>query len=356
MQQTKEMAKAGKRMGKKVMATDTAQDVVGAMVNGLEEVAVDKADDVAENVKTRAARAGGRSRSGFRPGRPMPGPRRRRTRRPRPSGRVPRRPRPTDGCQEGHGQADGCQEGHGQADGCREGHGQADGCQGGHGEADGPRPRPSGRVPRRPRPSGRVPRRPRPSGRVPRRPRPSGRVPRRPRPSGRVPRRPRRSGAHPPDGTPPAAFASRHGDLRGMSWNALLNETCHSCERIDIVLLGLYLFGVPRYAELVELRTLEGPNLYFPRPAIKLTVAIPGWLRATPARLERMTVEMGAPTTLDPGERSSDQRRRFVARIAAHATREIARRGGHPSRRARTHRPRGGTDRGCLPMAATGHG
>jgi DNA-binding protein HU-beta len=61
MQQTKEMAKASKRMGKKIMATDTAQDVVAVVVDGLEGVAVDKADDVAESVKTRAARAGGRS-------------------------------------------------------------------------------------------------------------------------------------------------------------------------------------------------------------------------------------------------------------------------------------------------------
>ena len=37
MQQTKEMARAGKRMGKKVMATDTAQEIVGAVVDGLEE-------------------------------------------------------------------------------------------------------------------------------------------------------------------------------------------------------------------------------------------------------------------------------------------------------------------------------
>ena len=35
MQQTKDMARAGKRMGKKVMATDTAQEVVGAVVDGL---------------------------------------------------------------------------------------------------------------------------------------------------------------------------------------------------------------------------------------------------------------------------------------------------------------------------------
>jgi hypothetical protein len=61
MPQTKEMAKAGQRMAKKVMATDTAQEVVEVVVDGLEEAAVDKADDVAENLKARSARAGGRS-------------------------------------------------------------------------------------------------------------------------------------------------------------------------------------------------------------------------------------------------------------------------------------------------------
>ena len=29
---------------------------------------------------------------------------------------------------------------------------------------------------------------------------------------------------------------------------------------------------------MVELRVLDGPNLYFPRPAVKLTMAVPGWL------------------------------------------------------------------------------
>jgi cyanophycin synthetase len=81
---------------------------------------------------------------------------------------------------------------------------------------------------------------------------------------------------------------------------------------------------VPTYSELVELRTLDGPNLYFPRPAIKLTVAIPGWLRATTPRLERMAVEMGAPATLLPGAPGTEQRHRFTARIGAHVTRQVA--------------------------------
>ena len=34
----------------------------------------------------------------------------------------------------------------------------------------------------------------------------------------------------------------------------------------------------------VELRVLDGPNLYYPRPAIKLTLEIPGWMRAVARR------------------------------------------------------------------------
>ena len=61
MDQPQKIAKAGKRVGKKVLATDAAQGVVEAVVDKLEEFAVDKADDVAEAVKDRAAKAGGRS-------------------------------------------------------------------------------------------------------------------------------------------------------------------------------------------------------------------------------------------------------------------------------------------------------
>ncbi len=55
------IADAGKEAGKKVLATDTAQGVVEAVVDKLEEITVDKADDVAATVKDRAAKAGGRS-------------------------------------------------------------------------------------------------------------------------------------------------------------------------------------------------------------------------------------------------------------------------------------------------------
>jgi cyanophycin synthetase len=51
-----------------------------------------------------------------------------------------------------------------------------------------------------------------------------------------------------------------------------------------------------------EVRVLEGPNLYFPRPAIKVVVGAPGYLsvdepalRAISARLGMRVVRPGAP-------------------------------------------------------------
>lgn len=54
------MTSKAAKAGKKVLATDTAQEVIGAVVDRLGEVAADKADDVAETVKEKAAKAGGR--------------------------------------------------------------------------------------------------------------------------------------------------------------------------------------------------------------------------------------------------------------------------------------------------------
>jgi hypothetical protein len=61
MQGPKKIADAGKKAGKKVLATDTAQGVAGAVVDKLEEIAVDKADDMAATAKQKVAKAGGRS-------------------------------------------------------------------------------------------------------------------------------------------------------------------------------------------------------------------------------------------------------------------------------------------------------
>ena len=73
---------------------------------------------------------------------------------------------------------------------------------------------------------------------------------------------------------------------------------------------------------LAELRVLEGPNLYFPRPAIKLTLAVPGWLDMPEERFGRLTLRAGVRAK--PGRPGSEQRRRAVARLATHVTRWLA--------------------------------
>jgi hypothetical protein len=60
MPQRKRVTQPIVKAGKKVLATDTAQGVIGAVADKMEEIAVDKADDAAEAVKEKAARAGGR--------------------------------------------------------------------------------------------------------------------------------------------------------------------------------------------------------------------------------------------------------------------------------------------------------
>jgi len=81
--------------------------------------------------------------------------------------------------------------------------------------------------------------------------------------------------------------------------------------------------------ELVELRVLDGPNLYFPRPAVKVTLAVPGWLRASEATVARAAERLDLPVVAEhPGAPESEQRRRSVARIAARITSRIAFRTG----------------------------
>jgi cyanophycin synthetase len=79
--------------------------------------------------------------------------------------------------------------------------------------------------------------------------------------------------------------------------------------------------AAPR-AELVELRVLDGPNLYFPRPAIKLTIGVDTLLSMPEGRFG--TVLMRTVGDGRAGAPRSEQRRRALARIAAHLTRELA--------------------------------
>ena len=78
----------------------------------------------------------------------------------------------------------------------------------------------------------------------------------------------------------------------------------------------------PPRADLVELRILDGPNLYFPRPAVKLTIGVGGWLDVPEERLSAAMERAGASGR--PGRPGSDQRRRTVARLAARLTSRLA--------------------------------
>jgi cyanophycin synthetase len=78
---------------------------------------------------------------------------------------------------------------------------------------------------------------------------------------------------------------------------------------------------------LEELRVLDGPNLYFTRPAVKLTLAVPHLVTMSEARAARVADRAGATTASGaprPGPPGSQRRQRFVARLAAHLTRRLA--------------------------------
>jgi cyanophycin synthetase len=83
---------------------------------------------------------------------------------------------------------------------------------------------------------------------------------------------------------------------------------------------------------LVELRVLDGPNLYFNRPAVKLTLEVHGWLELPEDRAGARAAALGVPgagldrggVRVRPGPPGSERRLRFVARLASHLTRSLA--------------------------------
>jgi cyanophycin synthetase len=75
-------------------------------------------------------------------------------------------------------------------------------------------------------------------------------------------------------------------------------------------------------AELVELRVLDGPNLYFPRPAIKVQMRVRGWLAMREERFARV-LELTRLVSR-PGRPNTEQRRRAVARLGATLARRLA--------------------------------
>ena len=72
-----------------------------------------------------------------------------------------------------------------------------------------------------------------------------------------------------------------------------------------------------------EVRVLEGPNLYFARPAVKVSLRCPGYLAADEGRLRELGHRLGL-RGVRPGAADSDQRQRFVMRLGAHVVRLVA--------------------------------
>ncbi|WP_205472230.1 Mur ligase family protein [Nocardioides sp. SYSU D00038] len=78
---------------------------------------------------------------------------------------------------------------------------------------------------------------------------------------------------------------------------------------------------------LVELRVLEGPNLYFPRAAVKLTLDVGDLLTAPVAEARALAAAVGL-TSARPGEPGSGFRERFVLRLVERVVRAVARSAG----------------------------
>ncbi len=76
-----------------------------------------------------------------------------------------------------------------------------------------------------------------------------------------------------------------------------------------------------------EVRVLEGPNLYFTRPAIKIVADCPGYLGADERTLRAIAARLGLHG-VRPGDPQSEQRQRAVMRLVAHVVRRIANESG----------------------------
>ncbi|MGN6578327.1 MAG: Mur ligase, partial [Nocardioides sp.] len=74
---------------------------------------------------------------------------------------------------------------------------------------------------------------------------------------------------------------------------------------------------------LVELRVLEGPNLYFPRAAIKLTLDLTGLVEAPEDQVLRLATRIGLAKAR-PGPAGSGFRQRFALRAVGRLVRQVA--------------------------------
>ena len=88
----------------------------------------------------------------------------------------------------------------------------------------------------------------------------------------------------------------------------------------------LVLVGEHRPA-LVELRLLEGANLYFPRPAVKLTLDVSALLDLDDDAARAVAQQLGL-RSVRPGAAGSGIRQRFASRVVATVVRRVAQEAG----------------------------
>ena len=86
-----------------------------------------------------------------------------------------------------------------------------------------------------------------------------------------------------------------------------------------------------------EVRVLEGPNLYFPRPAIKIIADCPGYLSADERTLRAIGKRLGM-RGVRPGAPDSEQRQQAVMRLVAQVVRRIAAESGRTTLGVRVRR------------------
>jgi cyanophycin synthetase len=79
----------------------------------------------------------------------------------------------------------------------------------------------------------------------------------------------------------------------------------------------------PVNTALVELRVLEGPNLYFPRAAIKLTLDLSGMVEAPEDQVLRLASRIGLKKAR-PGAPATGFRQRFALRAVGRLVRQVA--------------------------------
>ncbi len=81
--------------------------------------------------------------------------------------------------------------------------------------------------------------------------------------------------------------------------------------------------STPSGAAVTHVRVLEGPNLYFTRPAMLLTLSVPGYLDADREAVGRIARSVGVRRA-DPGREGTEARREFVLRVLERIVRSVA--------------------------------